>query len=73
MSPIITNCMFVNIKAAAIVVGEGAGGLYEGNTFASSGFAAFLLKKSSTAHLRANYIVNGKETGIFCQDASGLI
>ncbi|KAG5498709.1 hypothetical protein JKF63_02997 [Porcisia hertigi] len=71
--PRITQCTFIDVTAAGVVLLEKSKGLYEGNTFSSCGFAAFLVKKDATPCVRANRITDGTEAGIFCQDASGVI
>ncbi|PBJ80824.1 protein kinase [Trypanosoma cruzi cruzi] len=70
---IVSHCIILEVKLAGIVVLEGGQGLFEKNKFTNCGFAAFLLKKNSSARLFGNHLTDGAETGIFCQDASGLV
>ncbi|ORC90865.1 putative protein kinase [Trypanosoma theileri] len=70
---VISHCLILQVKTAGIVVLEGGRGLFEKNSFTNCDFAAFLLKKKSSARVRGNHITEGAETGIFCQDASGLV
>ncbi|RNF13196.1 putative protein kinase [Trypanosoma conorhini] len=69
---VVSHCTILEVKVAGIIVMEGAQGLFEMNTLTNCGFAAFLLKKNSSARLYRNHVMDGAETGIFCQDASGL-
>lgn len=73
VDPVVSKCHFMDVTTAGIVVKEKARGLYEGNSFSGCGYAAFLLKRDSSARVRANRITDGAETGIFCQDAQGSI
>ncbi|RNF01267.1 putative protein kinase [Trypanosoma rangeli] len=70
---VVSHCTILEVKVAGIIVMEGGQGLFERNTLINCGFAAFLLKKNSSARLCGNHVTDGAETGIFCQDASGLV
>ncbi|KAH9580033.1 Protein kinase domain [Trypanosoma melophagium] len=70
---VISHCLILEVKTAGVVVLEGGRGLFEKNSFTNCDFAAFLLKKKSSARIRGNHITEGAETGIFCQDASGVV
>lgn len=73
VDPIIMRCFFEDVNGAGVVVMEKCRGTYEHNFFTGCGYAAFLLKKESSPRIRSNRIMNGGDTGIFCQDAQGSI